>query len=297
MAMPEAPKLELEAMIDFMEAVKRSRKLKKREQLSRRLELVLRKAFKEQGRLFVRGLSKLRNRFTEAAQTGHWRATIPSPFGNDKQIIVDEAMAPTEWMFIFYDVANKTFGLFEKPIDSAVQASLASGAVRQIADLGLNISFDLKNPRAVAYLEKYGAAQVTKINETTRDYLHTVLTQAISEGWSYDRTAEAIIQRYKEFQVGSPLEHIDSRAHLIAVTETGNAYTEGNLMVAQDLQDAGIEMEKAWSRASDFQDECAQNEAAGWIPINDPFPSGDMRPLAHPGCLCDLLTRVKNRGE
>lgn len=273
------------AAIEFIEAVKRARKMKKREQAARRLELALRKAFKEQGRLFVRGLSQFKDRFTEAAR-------IASPFGDDK-MNVDESMAPTEWMFVFYENAKKTFALFEKPIDSAAQAALISGAANTIAELGINISFDLKNPRAVAYLDRHGAAQVTKINETTRDYLHTIITQAVNEGWSYQRTAEAIIARYKEFQVGSPLEHIDSRAHLIAVTESGNAYMEGTLQVAQDLHAAGIEMEKSWSRASGYDDECAQNEAAGWIPINDPFPSGDMRPLAHPGCLCDMLTRMK----
>jgi hypothetical protein len=96
--------------------------------------------------------------------------------------------------------------------------------------------------------------------------------------------------------MGMPQQHIDSRAHLVAVTETGNAYAEGQLEVAQELAAAGIEMEKAWITVGDDRvtEGCRENEAAGWIGLDDPFPSGHQRPLRFPGCRCDLLTRRKN---
>jgi len=279
----------LEPYIVFLEAVKHSLKVKQRERIERRLELAMRKAFNEQGKQFVRGLSKFRNQFGEAAQ-------VASPFGDDQRVKLDESILPTEWMFVFHNVAQKTVSLFEKPIDAAVQAALKSGAAQMIADVDMGLSFDLKNPRAVKYLDQYAAKQVTNINETTRDYLNTIMTESANEGWSYSKTAEAIIERFKEFQIGKPQEHIDSRAHLIAVTETGNAYVEGNLIVAKDLQDAGIEMEKSWSTVGDdkVSEGCQNNEAAGWIAIDQAFPSGHMRPLRFPGCRCDLLTRVKH---
>lgn len=278
----------LDAMINFIEATNRSRRLKKREQVERRLELALRKAFKEQGRKFVRAFSKFKSRFGEAA-------VVSSPFGDDKQIDLQEAVVPTEWMFVFHLVAQQTRGSFEKPIEAAVQASMAQGANNQVADLGMNMRFDLKNPRAVRYLDQYGARQVTDINDTTRNYLQTIIKQATDEGWSYDRTAEAIIDRYQEFAIGKPQEHVDSRAHLIAITETGNAYAEGNLIVAQDLQDAGVTMEKAWSTVGDSKvtEECKANENQGFIPLMQEFQSGHQRPLRFPGCRCDLLTRIK----
>lgn len=285
--MPNVQLLEGDA-IRFMEAVKRANWRAQLERSERKLELSMRKAFKEQGRVFVRGLRKFKDRFTEAAQ-------VASHFGDDVKTL-DESIPPTEWMFVFYESAKKTFGLFEKPIDTAAQESLKLGAAHLIAEIGMNISFDLKNPRAVTYLEKYGAAQVTKINETTREYLNTIMTQAGNEGWSYQRTAEAITDRFAEFAIGKPQAHIDSRAHLIAVTETGNAYAEGNLMVAKDLQEAGINMEKAWSTVGDdrVSAECKANEDQGYIAIDKPFLSGHQRPLRFPGCRCDLLTRVKN---
>lgn len=279
----------IEAMISILETVRRAQRLKKRDRIERRLELAMRKAFTAQGQAFVRGLSKFKDRFTETAQ-------IASHFGDDQTITLDEAIPSTEWMFVFYEQAKKTFGLFEKPIDAAVQTALMQGAAGLIADVNLGIRFDLSNPRAAQYLDQYGAKMVTKINETTRDYLNTLMVQSANEGWSYDKTAEAIIERYKEFAIGKPQEHIDSRAHLIAVTETGNANLEGQLIVANDLQDSGITMEKAWSTVGDDRvtEGCQTNEAAGWIALDKTFPSGHMRPLRFPGCRCDLLTRVKH---
>lgn len=278
----------MDAFMNFIEAVSRARKLKKREQVERRLELALRKAFKEQGGQFVRGLSRFRARFTESAQ-------IVSMFGNDA-IRLDESTLPTEWMFVWHLVAQKTAGLLGKPIEAAAQASLLQGAGNLIADLGMKISFDLKNPRAIAYLEQYGAKQVANINETTRAYINTIMTQSANEGWSYDKTAEALIDRFQEFAVGKPQAHIDSRAHLIAVTESGNAALEGQMIVAQDLQDAGIMMEKKWSTVGDDRvtEGCKANEDQGFIALNLAFQSGHQRPLRFPGCRCDLLTRMKN---
>ena len=280
------------AAVEFFEALSRSRWMKKREQIERRLELALRKAFKEQGKQFIKAFSKFKDRFGEAV-------TVASPFGNDRSVELQESVPPTEWRYVFHLVSQKTKSLFEKPIDTAAQAALKSGASNLIAASGMNLSFDLKNPRAVKYLDQYGARLVTDINDTTRDYLQTIITQATNEGWSYDRTAEAITERYKEFAIGKPQKHIDSRAHLIAVTEVGNAYAEGNMIVARDLQDAGVDMEKAWSTVGDGKvtAECKANEDQGWIPVDQEFQSGHMRPLRFPGCRCDLLTRIASDGK
>jgi|APSaa5957512622_1039677.scaffolds.fasta_scaffold27859_2 hypothetical protein len=200
-----------------------------------------------------------------------------------------------DWMLRFYEITVKTAPFFVGPIQKAAEQSLVIGANQAIAELGLGISFDLKNPRALAYLKDYGVQRVAKIDSTTQKYLSTLLQQSLDEGWSSKRTAAAIIERYEQFAIGQPQAHIESRAHLIAVTETGEAYSEANLMVAQDLQDAGITMEKAWSTVGDgkVSEGCLENEAKGYIGLNQEFPSGHQRPLRFPGCRCDMLTRRK----
>lgn len=275
------------AALVLIEAVRRSKHTKRRDQAARKLELAMRKAFREQGKLFVRGLKKFRDYFEAERVT-------PNPFGGEGAKL-EEALPPSEWLFVFYEVAKKTLALFVKPIDAAAQKSLEAGAVAMVADIGMDISFALDNPRAVQFLKDYGARRVAGIDDETRKQLNTILAQAADEGWSYDRTAEAITKRYREFGVGRPQEHIDSRAHLIAVTETGEAYAEGNLIVARDLQDAGVTMEKFWSTVGDnkVSDGCRENQEAGWIALENPFPSGHQRPLRFPGCRCDLLTRRK----
>ena len=158
----------------------------------------------------------------------------------------------------------------------------------------LGIKFGLRNPRAVDYLLRVGADLVAGIDETTKLAIRRIVVQAASEGWSYDRTAKAIIEQFAEFAEGRPQEHIESRAHGIAVTEIGNAYTAGNYAVGEELRDAGLTMQKAWSTMGDEKlcDLCQGNEAEGWIPFDDPFFSGDARPLAHPYCRCDILMKA-----
>lgn len=284
---------------EFIEATQRAKKTKRREKTERKLELALQKAFREQGRQFERGLRKFRDRFTPPPNP------TPDPSPNSESTNLErgegeelkESVLPTEWMFVFHAVAQKTLMLFSKPIESAVKIELLAGALEELASWGAGISFTLKNPSAVSYLEQYGAKMVTKINETTRNYIQTILEQAMEEGWSYDQIAEALIERYEEFAIGMPQAHIDSRAHLIAVTETGNAYEEGRLQAARELKAAGLDVEKIWETVGDdkVSDGCRANEAAGWIELDAIFPSGHQRPLRFPGCRCDMATRVKKQ--
>jgi phosphohistidine phosphatase len=40
---------------------------------------------------------------------------------------------------------------------------------------------------------------------------------------------------------------------------------------------------------------CQENAEAGWIDMDDQFPSGDDEPPAHPNCGCELETRERNK--
>jgi hypothetical protein len=257
----------------FLEATRRAKQRRAAERHGRRLELAMQKAFRKQGKLFVQGMGKqLRHFFTES-------------------------ISPNDWLPLWMEVTQKTVKFFAGPLDKAAAEALKLGAVAAIGDVGMDISFSLANPRAVKYLKDYGALRVAGIDETTRGTLQKILAQAADEGWSYSRTAEVIIGQFNEFAVGRPQGHIDSRAHMIAVTEIGEAYSEGNFIVAQELEDAGLTMEKSWSTVGDGkvnQEICAANEAQGWIPLKQAYQSGHMRPLGHPGCRCDQLVRRKS---
>lgn len=49
--------------------------------------------------------------------------------------------------------------------------------------------------------------------------------------------------------------------------------------------------EKLWLTSGDPCDVCDENSIEGWIPMDEPFSSGDWEPLAHPNCRCSLETR------
>ena len=74
------------------------------------------------------------------------------------------------------------------------------------------------------------------------------------------------------------------RAGLAAQFETGTAYEAVREALALEH---GM-THKSWQTMQDGRVEavCYANEGAGPIPLSEPFPSGDMRPLAHPLCRC-----------
>ena len=270
--------------------------------VERRLERDLAVAFRAEGRAFLRSFRNLNDpakfpldeaqwmRYLVAAQAG----TLPLYTAALNTAVSDALMA---------GVLTAVEGMPEgAPTEEALREGgwltrIAGWLAKQVGVI-FGIRFDLKNPRAVAYLEAHGAELVTGIDETTRDYIRTVLVEGTSKGWSYDQIAKRITERYREFAVGRPQKHIDSRAHMIAVTEVGNAYAEGNLQVAQGLAEAGLKMEKSWNTVGDnrVSELCRGNEAEGWIPLEQTFASGHMRPLGHPACRCDLFTRRVGAG-
>ncbi len=152
--------------------------------------------------------------------------------------------------------------------------------------------FGLDNPDAVAWLEESAFSRISAgIDETTYGALKGILTDGLEAKQSYTQIAGTIKSAFNDFG--------PRRAQLIATTEIGNAYSQGTLGGAKDLDDAGIETEKSWLTAGDdkVDDDCQENEDAGWIDIGDNFPSGVDAPLDHPGCRCALMVRTVKAGQ
>lgn len=263
----------LPVLCAFLEAARRATRARLLRPIQDKATRRLARAFKAQGAALVRALATIKDQFPlqEAAPKV---PSIDAPF--------DRA-------------AKQTSLAFAEAIDDLAAAALEAGALASLRDLGMVAAFNLDNPRAVAYLQNYGANLVKGVNETTREYIKTVVTQGVEQGWSYGKIAAAITERYKEFAVGRPQQHIDSRAHLIAVQEAGQAYSEATMIVGLDLEDVGIEMVKSWLTLQDdrVSELCRNNARQGWIGIRSEFSSGHQRPLGHVACRCALLTRAK----
>jgi hypothetical protein len=240
--------------------------------LERRLERDMMHAFAQQERRFLRLFSSLRKLW-------------PAP--------VVEAIEPRDWEPLLTLAELRTLRLFEEPLSAMARQALQHGARAAIADVGLGLSFDLAHPEAVRYLQQV-TLRIAGINETTRAEIRNILVKGTEQGWSYDRVAREIQEKFASFRTPTPQQAIRSRAHLIAVTETGDAYAQGSLIVGHDLQRAGLTMQKM---ALDVGDErecptCQGNAAQGWIPLDQPFSSGHDAPTFHPSCRCDVTQRA-----
>lgn len=185
------------------------------------------------------------------------------------------------------------------------QGNVGFGSIAPVQEAGENDDipdtiydsslFNLENPRAVEYARKRAAEAISEINATTRREVRKIVTEGLEIGMSPAQVAQRLADKFIQFAVPRPGKRIPNRATLIAVTEMANAYCDGILQLGQELQQSGIVMMKHWLTVGDdrVSDGCRQNEKAGWIPINDAFPSGHQRPLRFPGCRCDLLTDMK----
>ena len=269
-------------LLEALDQLKRERKLRP---LVLTLEKELAAAFREQGRLFIKGLDSIAHTYPQM------EAETPGQFSEWWWEYI-------EWWIYLQRAMVETLRVFVNPVDAAVIQAYLVGGHTMLAEVGMPMSFTLANPRAVAYLENYGADLITKINGTTREYIKNILVKGGREGWGYNKVANAITERYAEFAVGRPQQHIQSRAHLIAVTESGNAYEAGNFEAAMQLQERGMAMEKHWVNVGDdkVSDGCLENSAVGWIPLEQAFPSGHLHPLRFPGCRCHAQYRRMKAG-
>lgn len=262
----------LEALEAFLREASKVRKARALSPLEAKLTALIAAHFRTQGAAFLKAFAALKGTIAEA----------------------DTPKSDADWEDLWQAVADETSPDLVDLLQQYIQLALPLGAKAISDDLGITAAFDLKNPRAVAYLDAHGAELVKGIDDTTRDELRTLIRDMTDEGESYDAVAKAIQDKFDGFADGRPQQHIESRAHMVAVTEMGNAYAAGNKAVADDLADGGLVIEKSWVTMGDdrVSDECLANEAQGWIPNEQAFSSGDDVPLAHPGCRCDCYYRT-----
>lgn len=240
-----------------------------------------------------------------AAAASAQGASAQGASAQDDIVAVREAVAGWDdgWDGLWDEAAQEGDGDLIDAIVAAAKAALAAGAqsllglVAEEVLAQVGVSWSVDNPAAVDYLRAHGAELVTRIDEATRDDLRSLIEAAMRDGRTYDQLAEDIQRKFASYgdpnsywrwDASRPQQHIDSRAHLVAVTELGNAYEEGEFEAALELQRAGLTVVKWWSTMGDDRVSalCQGNEADGEIPVDQPHASGDLHPLGHPACRC-----------
>lgn len=260
----------------WLEEAARTRKVKAMTILENRLERSFAALFRAQASDMRRALEHERSRRAR-------RAKAPQEAGG-----TDEP----DWQEPWRRTVQLTSQGMARALELTMREAMRQGIGAANAELGGSIH--LENPRAVAWVSQHAAEAVTGINDTTRAELQQIIQAGVETGTSYDSIARQIVGRLEQYATGDASAKIRSRAHLIAVTEVGTAYVQGNVMVGEQLTDAGLELEKAWLTAEDegVCPECDGNAGEEYIPFGESFSDGNDEPPGHPGCRCDLLQRV-----
>ena len=190
---------------------------------------------------------------------------------------------------------------FQTTIQSALTISYNGGVDAQIADVPGNVlpvQFSLPNEAATQWSETNAARLVSGVDDTTRNSLRSLLTDARENGWAYTKTADEINAEFDGFSGGAAQRHIRDRAQLVAVTESCDAYEAGSRQAINTLSTYGLVYDKSWlATGNACPDICAANMDQGWISVDDAFQSGDDTPSGHPGCRCSALYKRREEEE
>ena len=176
----------------------------------------------------------------------------------------------------------------EELVSSTLTNAMITAGERALIQAGVSAMFDVKNRRAVAWLKDNALIHATSIVATMKAEAASLIVSGIRNGKSMVDIADDITSMVKE-QSGW-------RALRIARTEVISGYAEGSL---EGYRQSGVVKMKKWLTAGDervdggdMSGACATNEAAGEIPLEQIFPSGDVAPPNHPNCRCSLVPVV-----
>jgi hypothetical protein len=265
--------------------------------LSRRIRPLQRKiatAFQAQGKEFLKRLKRLAGKFDANAKTEEAGIYTIRP---SYHILHEAPPKPADWSRLWTGTVAATTDLFTDPLGDAILDALILGGGDLMTGLRLTVSemeefgiaWNLANPEAVEYATEHAAEQVSKINDTTRSGINSIIVRAVDEGWSYDRVSDVIGGYFEEFATGGD----NPRSRRVAIFELGDSYEAATEILGGQLIDAGLKMEKRWLTVGDdrVRPSHRDNQGQGWIPFADDFGSGDSRPPTDPSCRCTVLIR------
>ena len=183
------------------------------------------------------------------------------------------------------DFLDPILRTFEANLRTRVQGHLVASYLRgssEMLEWGRTMTTDMpiyyEGPpmrQALAYAQKRTAVLVKGLNNETRDQMRGVIENAIKQKRGIPGLSRDLRNQMDDMT--------KVRAKMIARTETCDALESAFMDRAKDLKVTG----KEWV-VTDPCPICEDNGNAGVIPIDKPFPSGDMRPPAHPNCRCAL---------
>ena len=144
-----------------------------------------------------------------------------------------------------------------------------------LAELGVNISFDLLNPKVVEFIETRSFDLIKSISNTTKEALRRTLKEGVELGESIPKLAKRIASVYDDAQ--------GYRSVLIARTENISASNNGALNAYRQSK---VVEKKKWLTAGDDRVRPEHEAIDGeTVLLEEPFSNGLMVP-SEPNCRC-----------
>ena len=173
-------------------------------------------------------------------------------------------------------VMRDGFALLADEITPEIEAAFRSRAVQVAAQLSIGGSTrGIVDKASAKYAKERAGELIRDFAKSTPEMLRATVEQSIKEGWSGGRLRDELREHY----AFSP-----ERALSIARTEPAIARRAGGKAAANEV---GAQSKK-WDCADDPCSACLNNQAAGWIGIDEEFPEGDD---PHPNCTCGVEYR------
>lgn len=215
---------------------------------------------------------------------GVWKRAMQTLFRMQRERVLDnlvEAVANEKAMSLGFRLKAKPSDIlfdydeevqyFSEVLDDLMKQTIEKAGKDAIERFGLGVAFDLTNPRAARYVEKYALDKPKGINQTTQDALRKTLEEGLGGGENVRDLSERIAKVYGQA--------VDFRSERIARTETIAASNFGAL---ESYQQAGLE-EKEWMAELDDRVRDTHAAANGQVkPAGEPFDVGGDE-LMYPG--------------
>lgn len=182
-----------------------------------------------------------------------------------------------------------------------IVSTAKSGAGEAYMQLAIDdpTAFDLANESAIDWAKQRAAELVGmkidangdlypnpnaeyNILDSTREMIRSDVAAALEDGSTTDELAAKLSDSYA---------FSDTRAEMIARTETAKADVQGSLIL---YKESGVVESKQWITGAGCCDDCQalDKETVG---IDDSFSDGSDGPPAHPQCRCDVVPVVSEQ--
>jgi len=232
----------------------------------------------EQGKVYMLPY----NVYASRTLAGQLQEVLSSPNGQETQLPTEEnrqtedgkqvntkAIDPDDIKKLLAAVALERLIEYMSPAYRDIVTAFGQGMLDTI---GVEISFDLLNPRVVHFLDTEAAQYIKGINETTRKALQAQLVEGVEAGESIPKLADRISAVFADAK--------GRRAVTIARTEVVRASNFGGW---EGMKQGGVE-EKEWLATRDSRVRDSHLATDGQIqPVDKPFTLGSGAQAMYPG--------------